>query len=165
MRLINFFTQQVQKWNDENKCGKCFKFYAPLTEQALNIQQIDDCCVNVMLTRDRVQSFGVNNTYSTTTGTLSDQWVFKNFTLLFLVPQPIGVNNYTEILGHSTELSKYNILEDLEECIIDMNLNFCEVSGNEWQVTQWNATQLINFQDNNYTGYRINVSIRRRKIN
>lgn len=164
MKLIDFLEKQVQKWNTENKCGQCYEFYAPLTEEALNKQQIKYCCVNVMLTRDRGQAFGVDKTYNTQTGTKSDEWEFKNFTLFFIVPQGININNHTEILGHSTELSKSKLLEDLEECIIDLELDFCEFIGTEWQVTQWTAQQLLNYRDNNYTGYRISISIRKRKI-
>ena len=164
MKLIDFLEKQVQKWNTENKCGQCYEFYAPLTEEALNKQQIKDCCVNVMLTRDRGQAFGVDKTYNTQTGTKSDEWEFKNFTLFFIVPQGVNINNHTEILGHSTELSKSKLLEDLEECIIDLELDFCEFIGTEWQVTQWSAQQLLNYRDNNYTGYRISISIRKRKI-
>lgn len=164
MKLIDFLDKQVQKWNTENKCGQCYEFYAPLTEEALNKQQLKDCCVNVMLTRDRGQAFGVDKTYNTQTGTKSDEWEFKNFTLFFIVPQGVNINNHTEILGHSIELSKSKLLEDLEECIIDLELDFCEFIGTEWQVTQWTAQQLLNYRDNNYTGYRISISIRKRKI-
>lgn len=164
MRIINFLNLQVQKWNEEKKCDQCFSFYAPLTEEALNKQQLKDCCVNVMLTRDRGQAFGVEKTYNALTGTKSDEWEFKNFTLFFIVPQGVNLNNHTEILGHSTELSKSTLLEDLEECIIDMELNFCEFIGVDWQLTQWSAQQLLNYRDNNYTGYRVSVSIRKRKI-
>lgn len=165
MKLIDFLEKQVQKWNDQNKCNQCFEFYAPLTEEALNKQQIKDCCINVMLTRDRGQAFGVEKTYNNLTGTLSEQWEFKNFTLFFIVPQGINVNNHTEILGHTTDLSKSKVLEDLESCIIDMELDFCEFLNKDWQLTQWSAQQLLNYRDNNYTGYRVSVSIRKRKFN
>lgn len=164
MKLIPFFEKQINKWNVENKCGQCFRFYAPLTEESLNKQQIEDCCVNVMLTRDRNNAFGVDRTYNALLGNLSDTFEYKNFTLFFIVPQGVNLNNYKEILNNDTTNSKSVLLEDLEQCIIDTELNFCEFIGQDWQLTQWNAQQLLNFRDNNYTGYRVNVSIRKRKL-
>ena len=164
MKLIDFLEKQVQKWNTENKCGQCYEFYAPLTEEALNKQQLKNCCVSIMLTMDRGQVFGVDRIYNTQTGTKSDEWEFKNFALYFVVPQGININNHTEILGHSTELSKSKTLEYLQGCIIDFDLDFCEFLGAEWQLMPWSAQQLLNYRDNNYTGYRISISIRKRKI-
>ena len=164
MKLIPFFEKQINKWNVENKCGQCFNFYAPLTEEALNKQQIDNCCVNVMMTRDRNNAFGIKTSYNTLTGNLSDQYEYKTFTLYFIVPQGVDLNNYKEILNNDTSNSKSVLLEDLEECILNMELDFCNYIGQSWQLTQWDAQQLIKFRDNNYTGYRVNVSIRKRKL-
>lgn len=163
MRLTQFFEQQISKWNTKNKCGNCFEFHAPLTEDALNKQQLSTCCVSVMLTRDNGNAFGVDKTYNNTFGVVSDEWEYKNFRLYFLVRTKLGINNHSEIKGHDKNESRSYLLEDLEQCIIDMNLDFCEFVGKQWNVTQWNAQQLINFRDNNYTGYRLNITIRKRK--
>lgn len=164
MRLIDFFEKQIKKWSDSEVCGQCFKFYAPLTDEALNKQQIEDCCVNVMLTRDRGNAFGVERRYDDRFNALSSVFKYKNFSLFFIVPQGINLNNYTEILHNDTDNSKSKFLEDLEECVNDLELDFCEFLGVDWQVTQWSAQQLINYRDLNYTGFRVNVSIRKRKV-
>lgn len=162
MKLIKFLDQQIQQWCKTQKCGQCYEFYAPLTEEALNKQQIKDCCINVMLTRDRGQAFGVDRIYNNTLDSISDKFEYKNFNLYFIVPQGININNHSEVLNHSTELSKSILLEDLEKCIIELEFDFCKHIGNKWQLTQWSAQQLINFRDNNYTGFRLSVTIRKR---
>ena len=164
MKLTKFFKQQVQKWNEENKCGHCYEFHAPLTEEALNKQQlIDPCCIQVMLTRDRGQAFGVEKEYNNVLGVLSNEYYTKAFTLYVMKPQGININNYDEILGHSIDESKSELLDDLEECINEMELDFCEFIGQDWQVRQWSAFQLLNYRDNNYTGWRLSVTLRKRK--
>lgn len=164
MRLVEFFTKQIEKWNLENKCGQCFEFHAPLTESALNKQQLQNsCCVSVMLTRDRVNAFGTDFTVDRRFGFNSDEWKYKNFTLLFVLPQGLDLNNHTEILGNEIDNAKYVVLEDLEECIDEMELDFCDLIKESWMLSNWTATQLINYAANNYTGWRVNVTIRQRK--
>ena len=163
MELINFFEEQVNKWNENKQCGQCYEFHAPLTEEALNKQQLKNpCCVQVLLTRDNLQAFGINRTYNNQLGIESDVFEFKNFKLLFALPMELGLNNHTEILNHSIELTRSKVLQDLESCLTRLELDFCEFLGTQWQVTQWTAQQVINIRDTNYTGYRINVSIRKR---
>jgi len=165
MRLIDFFEKQVERWNETNKCNYCFEFHAPLTEEALNKQQlINPCCVQVMFTRDVGNAFGIDRTYNNVLSQVSDEWEFKNFRLYFIIPEGFDRNNYDEVLGHDKDLSKSKTLEDLELCISEMELNFCEFVGTNWNVTQWTAQQLLDFRDRNYTGYRLNVSIRKRKV-
>lgn len=164
MDLINFFERQVKKWNDINQCGQCYEFHAPLTEDALNKQQLENpCCIQVLYTRDNVQAFGTRRTYDNRFGTESDKWEYKNFKLLFAVPTQLGINNHTEVLGHNPETSLSKILQDLENCLLNLELDFCEFVGEEWQILSFDSgAPLTNYRDNNYTGYRINVSIRKR---
>lgn len=165
MKLTKFFKQQVNKWNEDNKCGYCYEFHAPLTEDALNKQHlINPCCVQVMLTEDRMNPATVSNQYSTQFGLLSDQWITQRFNLYFIKPQGLDINNYDENLNHPIEESKSEFLENLKECIIDTNLDFCLFLGSQWQVTQWElSSPLTNYRDYNYTGYRLSVTIRKRK--
>ena len=163
MRLISFFEKQVCKWNEENKCGQCFEFHAPLTSKALNVQQlINPCCTQVLLTRDVGSAFGTDRTYNNRLAVLDTEYRYKNFRLQICKSINESVNNHTEILNNKTKNSKSAYLEDLEECIDNMELDFCEFIGTQWQVTQWRAEQIINKDDNNYTGYVLSVTIRKR---
>lgn len=166
MKLVSFFEKTVNAWNEANKCGNCFSFHAPLTEEALNKQQLDpnkQCCVTVLLTRDIGLAFGTESNMDLKSGFASSEWKFKNFVLYFLIPQGIDVNNHTEVLGNSTELSKYRALEDLEECVDDIELDLCSELPKAWFLSKWEARQVINYRDLNYTGYKVSFSIKQRK--
>lgn len=163
MNLVKFWQDQVALWNDEQKCDLCWNFSAPLIESAVETftpPKGKECCVQVLLLRDKGQAFGTANTYNQTTGLLTNLVCNTAFQLLFLLPADIGSNNFDEIPGHDTEYSKWSlILSKLEECIgCEINIDFCELIGTKYRVTQWSATQLINYTSKNYSGYRLSVN-------
>ena len=166
MNIVNFWQQQIDKWNTDLKCGFCWDFSAPLTESAINIVQPTDgkeCCVKVMLVMDRVEPFSTNNTYDDLTGLLTRVVCQNSFQVLFLMYSDLGTNNFNEIKGHDTEESKWSsILFKLQECIAcDLNLDFCEILGSAPRVTRWGSAQVINYMDSNYSGYRLTVNLQR----
>jgi len=166
MDIVNFFQQQVDKWNTENKCGLCWDFSAPLIESATNIVQPTagkECCVKVMLLRQNVTAFSTTNNYDTTTQLLRTQSCNTSFQLLVLFDSKLGLNMYNEIKGHPTSESvwetKLSIIEECMKC--DANLDFCEFLGTPYKITQWSGQQVINFQNSNYVGYRISVTFQK----
>lgn len=166
MNLIDFWQKQIEIWNTEQKCGFCWDFSAPLTESAINLVQPTDgkeCCVQVMIVRDRVEAFSTNNTYDQKTGFLTNSVCQKSFQVLFLMHSDIGTNNFNEIKGHDTDESKWaTILSRLEDCIsCDLNLDFCAILGGQLRVTRWAAVQEINFMSQNYSGYRLTVNLQK----
>lgn len=161
INIVDFWKNQIAKWNEELKCGLCWEFSAPLTESAVGITKPNDpCCVQVMLVRDRVTAFRTSRTYDNITGLLTGVTCSKSFELLVLMPTKLGQNNYNEIKGHDTNESKWDeVLSKLEDCLsCDANLDFCEFLGRKVLVTDWSARQLVNYTDNNYTGYRLTVT-------
>lgn len=160
MNIVNFWQQQITKWNEEHKCDLCWKFYAPLTESAVNVVKDVDCCVQVFFVRERVTAFSTVNNYNAQTGFVNQTACNKSFQVLFLVPSNVGTMNFNEVEGHPTSESKWDtILSKLEDCLAcDLNLDFCEFVGQKWRVTQWQGQQLINYLDNAYTGYRLTVN-------
>ncbi len=163
MNIVSFWEQQIEKWNTDQKCDLCWVFSAPLTESAMNIQQLREdskCCVQVMLLRDKVPAFSTNNTYNEY-GLLIDVKCNTSFQLLVAVPTTLGINNYNEIAGHSTDESRWStILYNIEQCLkCDALLDFCEFLGDNPRVTQWSAMQeLRDKTDNNYAGYRLTAT-------
>ena len=165
MNPIDFFEQQVAKWNEDEKCGFCFSFSAPLVESAINIQQIrkdEECCVQVMITDVGFQN---NFTRNATTRLLTEEICDHTFTLFVLAPDSLGINNYNEIANHSVEESKWKrILQPLQDCFgCGLILDFCDFWQFPVEVTQWRGTSLLNYQDNNYSGWKINATFRIRK--
>lgn len=166
MDVVDFWEKQVALWNEQGKCGFCWSFGAPLVESAIELQQIEEdskCCVQVLLTQDKVDPFATSNTYDQLTGLLTRSVCTMSFQILFLVPDVIGKNNHNEIAGHSITEGKWSeTLSRLQQCIAcDANLAFCEIVGRSYWVTQWRAKQELNFTANNYSGYRLTVSIQK----
>jgi hypothetical protein len=94
MNVIIFWQEQVNKWNEENKCGFCWSFGAPLKIEAMNIQQIQPdkkCCVNVFLTDLTIQK---QNIYSSNSVYVDKSICQTRFTLYALLPDVLGRNNY-----------------------------------------------------------------------
>lgn len=166
MNLISFWQDQVTKWNTENKCGLCWEFGAPLIESAVETYTPTigkECCVQVLLVRDKITPFSTTNTYDSRTSLRTNAVCNHGFQLLFLLPSDIGTNNFNEIKNHPTTESKWDtILSRLEECIsCDMNIDFCDIIGMQYRVTQWSAQQVINYTSKAYSGYRLTVNFQK----
>lgn len=163
MNIVNFWKEQVEQWNTDEKCGLCWEFSAPLIESAVNIVQSTEstkCCVKVMFLQDKSPAFSTQNNFSNQTGLLNGSTCNRNFQLLVLINSNLGVNNYNEIQGHSVEQSNWEaIMNPLQECLsCDANLAFCELLGMNYRITNWSGQQVINYLDGVYCGYRINVT-------
>lgn len=157
MDIVDFWKKQVEAWDAENKCGFCWTFGAPLTDEAANTQQTEEpCCVSVFVT-DITQSS--SRRYADTSW-LNSRVDNHGFTLYVLKRDGLGVNNYNEILGHPVTESKWEtILKPLKECVTAEGvLEFCEILGYNVQIPTWQMETRINWLDENYTGWRIRVN-------
>ena len=162
MNIVKFWQDQVNKWNDENKCGLCWTFGAPLVEDKVNIQQFEndkECCVKVFFLQDKQPAFSTSNSYSQT-GFVNQITCNKSFQLLVLFDSKLGLNMFNEIKGHSEEESVWNTkLSVLQDCLsCDAQIDFCEILGQQSRVTQWSGQQVINYLSSTFVGYRISVT-------
>lgn len=163
MDIVNFWKIQVEKWNDELKCDSCWTFGAPLIESAVNIQQYEEdkeCCIKVLFLRQGVTAFSTVNTYNASTGLRTNVVCNKSFQLLVLLDSKLGLNNFNEIKGNPESESVWSTkLSKIEECLAcDANIDFCEILGNSYRITQWSGVQVLNYQNSNYSGYRLTVN-------
>jgi len=161
--MIHFFEQQIQKYHAEKKCGFSWTFSAPLTNQALHLQEIRPAEKNflqVMFLQEKQPAFSVQNNYNPQTGFLTNRFYIENFELFFLLPNNLGVNNYNEIAGHNISESRSAELKKIKNCISDLQLDFCDFLGQNFQLIKWDGYQKINFTPNNYIGYGVAVSVK-----
>jgi hypothetical protein len=162
VNLIQFWQDQVNKWNEETKCGFCWEFGAPLTESAVELFKPKDgkeCCVQVLLVRDKGLAFSTSNTYNNTTGFLTGVTCNTGFSIYFVLEMDLGTNNYNEIKDHSIEQAKWKKLVELEQCLsCEVILDFCEFIGSTRRITTWQARQVINHTSKNYSGYLLTVN-------
>ena len=164
MNVVDFFKKQTEKWNDDNKCGFCFEFDAPLTDSGINESQmqtdLDDCCpVKVFITN---LSERKNRLYNNTTNLLQNYTIDYTFTLHVLAFDRIDTNVFAEQLGHPISESKWEtILRPLQECVCEEGiLEFCDLICKDIKIINWNAITRINWLDNNYTGWSITMTLR-----
>ena len=164
MDIVNFFKRQTDLWNEDNKCGFCWSFGAPLTESGVNETVIDkncnDCClVNLFITN---LSERKNRNYNNTTKLLIDYTIDYTFTLHVLALDRTDTNVYNEQIGYPVCESKWsNILRPLQKCVCEEEvLKLCEILDKKILITNWNAITRINWLDNNYTGWSITMTFR-----
>lgn len=157
--IVKFWKDQTELWNEQEKCGLCWQFSAPLVLSQINIVQEENCCVNVFLTDLKFREIKNRNA---TTGLITSKTCVWNFSIYFLVRENLGVNNYNEIKDHPIEESKWErIFKPIIDCLgCDNILDTCELLG----VTNVNvdmpsdAVLIHNYLDNNYNGWKVNYS-------
>lgn len=163
MNIVQFWSDQVALWNEQDKCGLRWTFSAPLVNSQINIVQSEtneeDCCVHVFLTDVRFREVKQRNSVTGLTIGKTCVWTFS---LWVLKRENLGVNNYNEIKGHPVEEGKWNtIFLPIIECLgCDNILDTCELLG----VTNVNvdmnqdATLIHNYLDENYNGWKVNYT-------
>src|SRR5690606_672161 len=166
MDLVRLFKDLTTQWNDEQKCGFCWEYDAPLTDAGVNesVMQTDpdECCpVKVFITN---YSFRENKQYNPITTLLTNESIDHTFTASFVTFDRVDTNVYLEQIGHPVSESKWEtILNPLRDCICDTNelqKEICELICKRILITQFNATSRINWLDNNYTGWSVTMTLR-----
>lgn len=166
--VVGIISDNVASWNGndeldpptENRCGWCWEFTAPLRESDLNEYHLegDGCCVLVAITDYRWDCF---TGYDRTTGLSTLGYGLYSFNLHFLVGSDVGLNVYNEQKNHPISESKWKtVLQPLMECVACRPLDFCTALGYPVEITRWSAQARIDWMDNNYTGWTIQVQLR-----
>src|SRR6478736_6897683 len=161
--IVKFWSDQVDIWNEQEKCGFCWEFAAPLVPSQINIVQTEpteeDCCIKVFLTDLRFRESIVRNT---TTNLITNKTCVWTFSLWVMQSKNLGINNYNEIKGHSIEESKWNeLFYPLINCLgCDNIMDTCEILGETNVNVAFNgdATLVHNYLDDNYNGWKINYT-------
>jgi len=159
MDIVDFWNKQVTKWQEDQKCGLCWEFGAPLVNSQINIQQsAEPCCVQVMLTNIRYRKNIVRNNITQFITSESCTWTA---TVYAVQEMPIGVNNYNEIKDHPISESKWTtVFNPILECLGCENLlDYCVILGKDVIINQIGDAELIhNYLDKNLNGWRITYS-------
>jgi len=166
MNVVEFFRQQVNKWNIENKCGYCWEFDAPLRDSDANESLIktNECCVRVMITN---YSFRKNRTFHPVNGLVTDYNLEYTFTLNVVIPSIIDRNVYNEQEHPISESKWATILEPLQGCLDTENpYDFCEILGrDDVTIISENWIQRLDWLDNNYDGWAITMTLKDKNPN
>ena len=166
--IIEFFKALAAKYNDEQKCGFCWTFGAPLSESAMNNQQAvegEQCCINMFVTDYKISSqYGVSNpTGLTTTEDCDHRFI------LYVGQQreDIGQNVYNEVPGYDeiTDSLWAEVYKPLMDCLgCARHLYECEL-GYDFRVTAWDMETVKFKEDRNLTGWKITGRFRVPNLN
>lgn len=162
--VIGAISNAVTQWNTESKCGFCWEFTNPMRESDLNEYVIkgENCCVVVAVTDYR---FSCTAPMNRTTGLIQLGSETFAFNLHVLKPSNVGLNVYNEQSNHDIEESKWGtILKPLADCLACNPISFCEYLGYELETVRWDASQRIDWLDNNYDGWSISVQLRKNNV-
>jgi len=157
MDIVLFWKQQIDIWNEQEKCGLCWEFSAPLVASQINIVQKETCCVQVFLTDIK---FREEKVIDSITGLTRSKKCIWSFSIHALLSENLGVNNYNEIKGHSVDESKWtNIFYPIIQCLgCDNILSTCDILGRSISVQQQGDAQLIHNYLDDYNGWKINYT-------
>ena len=164
MNVIKFFKEVAERYNDEDKCGFCWSFKAPLSESGLNKTELteeEQCCLQLFITDYETDP---GETIDERTGLSKKKYCDHIFTLYVVKPSDIGLNVYNEIPGHPISESLWEtILEPIQNCIGCGNeFDLCEM-GYDFDILRWKMKAVQFKEDYNYTGWRI-LGVFRQKI-
>ena len=156
MNIVQFWQDQVDVWNEEQKCGFCWAFGGALTESAINtyrIRQGEECCVHLFVTHVQLIT---NNEYNES-GMIVDPTCNYNFVLWALIPSRLDINNHNEIPEHEESEGVWNSIQfPLQECMgCDEMAYVCENLGYAVMIERWVMETVFKQFDNNYDGWRI----------
>ena len=163
MNIVEILEKQVALMNDNNYCGNCWELHAPLEESGIDkvvLSNDNECCYHIFV----VNWTKTNQKIYDSKGApfVSREYCAQNFTLYVLKASNMGLNVYNEALGHSLDDSKYKkIIEPLMACFsCDSFIEFCEITGQPAEITNWTSSPVIDYLDNVYDGIRIVAGIR-----
>lgn len=157
--IVEIWSKTVKKFNDDNKCGFCWEFHAPLTNDKANWQQFENpCCVQVMLTDVSISDKPVyHNDFRT-----ADSKCRYKFTLRILLSGKMGTNSFNEIPDHPIDKSLWrSIYFPLLDCLgCEGFLKLCEFDYRlRPKIIGWDRTLEHNYTDENLYGLKINAII------
>ena len=156
--MIDFFENLVTTWNDEDKCGLCWKFFGAGRKDYANLIEHDTCCVAVILTGFGSRYGYVRNQFDLQTKEYCEDW----FELIVGIPSSLDLSFYNEISDDYKETSKYKqYIQPIIDCIgcgIDVE---CNEQG--YEVTEWGWELVLNYHDYNIDGIKIRGKLRKYK--
>ncbi|WP_312303868.1 hypothetical protein [Chryseobacterium sp.] len=156
MNIIKQFESLINGWDEEGKCGYCWKFVGAGRPDLFNMFQgieESECCIYVGLfnikfgTRYKVEENGFSSKMN----------CILSFEGFIGIPSRLDVQFYNE-LGNTEEEkqeSKWSMINSIKDCLgCDFMEVLCDQNG-IYSPTEFTATQKINYQDSNYDGWLI----------
>lgn len=156
--LFDFFEKLVDKWNEDDVLNTDWRFAGVLRDDAVNqYKRRPDDGIIVFLT-----NLSIMPTNSYQSGVLINRVERWGFNLRVVKCDEFSRNNYNEIPEHDIQSSRWRkILLPLKDFLLQERLlDFCRIYGiMPFRITGWTMTPIINWMDNNYSGWDIRVTL------
>lgn len=161
--VIIYLHQLINNFNENQECGFCWVFTAPLNNSTGNTYQIrdDNCkCVHFIVHRQRTSN---NPTYGNVFHALSQNIIRHTINFHVGLIAEFSENNWDEIKGYDLEDSRYfKYLKPLQGCITIKKLNeFCNILGYPMRISNLDFETIPNpnIYDENFVGYSVTLII------
>lgn len=161
MNIANIFSSIIDRLNESNDCGLCWRFVMGGRRDYLNLVKNDDCCCAVVGITRIVGRKGM-----TSIGERYTDWELEVFAG---IPSDLDIQFYNEVdsCEDAIEQSKWEkYLHPIHCCLMEIDDNICDVHNCQGCLTtveiQQSATHemRLNYLDNNYDGWIIRMTIR-----
>lgn len=161
MDIVKLWQDIADKYNQDNKCGFCWTFGAPLTNSGVDQTQATEnnkCCAKLFLTDIGFESGFEEDFNKVSVNKFCDYY----FNLWVVLPSSLGVNNHNEIPNHEISDSNWEkIYKPLFNCFgCDFDANFCADFGVNVLIKKWRLFQVVKYGDANYSGFKVQAIFR-----
>ncbi len=155
--VIDYLHKLIDRFNEEQNCGKCWVFTAPLDNATGNTYQIreENCdCVHFIVYRQRITE---TPTFGSVFHAIRNNVIRHTITFHVGVIAKFSENNWDEIKGYDIEDGRYKkYLLPIQKCLTTNNFNdFCRILGYPMRITSLNLETIANpkIYDENFVGY------------
>lgn len=164
MDIANIFNKITEKFNEEERCGLCWKFiFGGRSDYFNNAAIVDgeECCVRIGVLKNSFT--GGYKRDANFSERVYREW---NIEIFAGIPSRLDIMFYNEIPGHPVEESKWvKYLYPVMCCMDEAQINVCDVhncNGSETtvEIWQWNGEMKLNYSDSNLDGWLFRAVIR-----
>ena len=166
MNVINILDEQIRKWNDECKCGLCWKFKPSGRADYFNTIKVkaeESCCVYVgVLTIRNVSGYITDGN-----GFVNRNYIDWQLRLVAGIPSGLDLQFYNENEAHHPSTGKWEgYINKIFACFGGGcgDLEFCDIHNCRGETTaeviRWEAEMVMNYKDVNLDGVLVNATIR-----
>lgn len=165
MDIVNAISKEIDKFNDEARCGLCWVFVPSGRSDYFNTVKLRDgseCCVYVAMLDLQLRSgYEVRNDFVT------KRYCDWTVQLFAGIPSRLDLQYYNENPDHPASEGKYEkYIKHIFDCFgcSCFELDLCEIENCKGdttvEVTSWQLRQRLNYQDLNLDGALITGTFR-----
>lgn len=166
MDILDILQKIVQQLTAESDCGLCWQLVPGGRQDYLNLAKEEvnddgDCCVLLGVLNNNFKTVYEGNTNFR--HKMYRDWEVQLFAG---IPSRLDIQFYNEVRPEDTENSKWvRYIQPIQCCLSQIEESICDIQnckgdGATIEVSSFNGQMRLNYLDNNYDGWLINITIR-----